>query len=126
MSVANKAIVFLVLTFAISWSFAIGGWRLGATDNPLSAVAALALMMTGPAIAATICALAFEKGRRLEALGLRLTANLWWPLGYLIALALGAASFGATLLLSDRTLGDLSANVMRAVEQAGQDTAQVR
>lgn len=126
MSLAKKSIAFLLMTFAVSWSFAIGGWALGGADQPLGAWASLTLMMTGPAIAAAICAIAFDKGRRVEALGLHVRPNWWWLFAYLIALALGALSVAATLLLSDRTLGDLSANVLRAVEQAGQDSSKMR
>jgi membrane protease YdiL (CAAX protease family) len=125
MSVANKSIVFLLLTFVVSWGIAIGGWTLGAANTPTGALLALVGMMTGPAIAALVCALAFEKGRRVEALGLRFKPNWWWLFAYLIAIALTAASVGLTLLLSDRTLGDLEANLLLAAQQAGQDTSQI-
>ncbi len=125
MSIANKSIVFVLLTFAISWSVAIGGWALGAAGSPATAFATLGGMMMGPAAAAVICALAFDKGRRLEALGLRFMPNLWWLYAYLIAVALCAASVVATLLFSDRTLGDLQSNVLEAARQAGQDVSQV-
>lgn len=126
MTVTRKSIVFLLLTFAISWGIAIGGWSLGAAESPLSVFSALAGMMMGPAIAAVICAFAFDDGRRLEALGLRFIPNWWWLFAYLIALALSAASVGFTLLLSDRTLGDLGANVVSAAEQAGQDVGELQ
>jgi membrane protease YdiL (CAAX protease family) len=126
MSVTNKSIVFLSLTFAISWSIAIGGWALGAANSPIGALVALFGMMTGPAIAAVICAFSFEKGRRVEALGLRFKPNWWWPLAYLTAIALSAASIAITVLLSDRTLGDLHANLLLAAEQAGQDVSQIQ
>jgi membrane protease YdiL (CAAX protease family) len=125
MSVTNKSIVFLALTFAISWSVAIGGWALGAANSPLGAFGALFGMMTGPAIAAFVCAMAFEKGRRVEALGLRFKPNWWWLIAYLIPLALCAASVAITLLLSDRTIGDLKANLLLAAQQAGQDVSQI-
>ena len=123
MSTTNKSMIFLALTFALSWGTAIGGWALGAAEQPISAVATLTLTMTGPAIAAATCAFAFEKGRRAEALGLRFKPNWWWLFAYLIALALGALAVAATLLLSDRTLGDLGANTLRAAEHAGQDVS---
>jgi len=125
MSVTSKSIIFLALTFAVSWSVAIGGWALGAASTPLGAFASLVGMMTGPSIAAVICAMAFEKGRRVEALGLRFKPNWWWLFAYLIPIALCAASVGVTLLLSDRTLADLEANLMLAAQQAGQDVSQI-
>ena len=78
---------------------AIGGWALGAANRLEGTLVSLVLMMTGPAIAALVCAFAFEKGRRLDMLGLRGPPNLWWFLAYLIALALGAASVLLTLML---------------------------
>lgn len=125
MSNTGKSIAFLALTFAFSWAIAIGGWAMGAAASPVTAVGALSGMMTGPAIAALICAFAFEKARRAEALGLRLKPNWWWLFAYLIAIALCAASMAATILLSDRTLGDLQENVLSAARQAGQDVSQV-
>jgi membrane protease YdiL (CAAX protease family) len=125
MPVANKSSVFLALTFAISWAIAIGGWALGAADTPLGAFVALVGMMTGPAVAALVCAIAFEKGRRIESLGLRFRPNWWWLVAYLIAVALCAASVAITLLFSDRTLGDLHANLLAAAQQAGQDVSQI-
>jgi membrane protease YdiL (CAAX protease family) len=125
MSVTSKSIAFLMLTFAVSWSIAIGGWALGAANSPIGAFMALFGMMTGPAIAAVICAMAFEKGGRVEALGLRFKPNWWWLFAYFIAVALCAASVAITLLFSDRTLGDLHANLLLAAQQAGQDVSQM-
>lgn len=82
-------------------------------------------MMMGPAIAAIICAFAFEKGRRITALGLRFKPSWWWLFAYLIGLALCAGSVAFTVLLSDRKLGDLHANILLAAQQAGQDTSQL-
>lgn len=125
MRAANKSAIFLVLTFAVSWSIVIGGWALGAARYPSGAVLALAGMMTGPAIAALLCAMYFERGRRMEALGLRFKPNWWWLIAYLIAVALCAASVGVTLLLSDRELADLQAVLLSAIEGAGQDASQL-
>jgi membrane protease YdiL (CAAX protease family) len=125
MSVSYKSIVFLLLTFAISWSFAITGWALGATGNSPAAIATLVGMMTGPAIAALVCAFAFEKGRRVEALGLAFKPNWWWLAAWLIGLALAAISVAATLLLSDRTLGDPIVNLRAMIEAVGQDASEL-
>lgn len=125
MSTTRKSLVFLALTFLLSWGAAIGGWRLGVEANGLALWGTLTTMMAGPALAGVICALLFEKGRRIAALGLQFKPNWWWLLAYLIPVALCAASLGATLLLSDRTLGDLGDNVIAAVAQAGQDTSKL-
>jgi uncharacterized protein len=125
MSVTNKSIVFLVLTFAVSWSIAIGGWAAGTTNDAIGAFLTLFGMMMGPSIAAVICALAFEQGRRVTALGLRFKPSWWWLFAYVIGLALCFGSVAFTVLLSDRELGDLQANTLLAAQQAGQDTSQL-
>lgn len=125
MSTTNKSIIFLVLTFAISWAIAIGGWATGVTNEQIGAFFILFGMMCGPAIAAIICVLAFEKGRRITALGLQFKPGWWWLFAYLIGVALCAGSVAFTVLLSDRELGDLQANLLLAAEQAGQDTSQL-
>jgi uncharacterized protein len=125
MTTTRKAITFLALTFLFSWGFSIGGWALGAHQQQASAIVALLLMMAGPAIAATICAFAFEKGRRVEALGLRFKPNWWWLFAWLIGLAIAALSVAATVLLSDRTLVDPVVNLRTMVEAAGQDASEL-
>lgn len=124
MSTSSKSIIFLGLSFAISWAIAVGAHFAGFSQNPQWAVPILALMMTGPAIAALICAFAFEKGRRIEALGLRFKPNLWWLWAWLIPIALAAVSVAATLLLSDRTYVDIGDTVRQAAEAQGQDVSQ--
>lgn len=126
MSTTAKSAIFLALTFALSWSVTFIGWRFGATDNPFGALATLTGMMAGPAIAAIICALAFERGRRAEALGLRFKPNWWWLFAYLIPVALCALSVAATILLSNRALSDMQGNILAAAAQAGQDVSQLR
>lgn len=106
MSVAGKAMVFLALTFLISWGASIGGWALGASRAPLTTLAALVAMMAGPAIAALICATLFEKGRRIEALGLRFSINIWWLGAWLIPFALAGFSVLATVLFGGRHFVD--------------------
>jgi len=125
MSVANKSIVFLALAFAVSWGVAIGGWALGVGEDPTLTFITFVAVMAGPAVAALICAAAFEKGRRVEALGLRFKPNWWWLLAYLIPIVLCVVSVAATLLFSDRTLGDLRANLLLAAQQSGADVSQI-
>lgn len=124
MPTAAKSGVFLAVAFAISWAIAIGGHLAGLSQTPSTAVPVLALMMAGPAISALICAIAFERGRRVEALGLRFRPNLWWLLAWLIPLALALAAVAATLLLSDRSYVDIGHAVREAAEAQGQDLSQ--
>lgn len=107
MSRANRSIVFLALTFAISWGVSIGGWAFGAHTDPGAALFTFTAMMFGPALAALICAFAFEKGGRVEALGLRFA--------WLIPLALAGASVVLTVLLSDRDFADPAAQTIATV-----------
>lgn len=116
MTIANKSIVFLLLAFAISWGVSIGGHFSGLRET-LGAGIVLLLMMTGPAIAALICALAFEKGRSLAALGLQFKPNLWWLWAWLIALAIAAGSVLLTMVLSGRHLVDLGEAIVATVAQ---------
>jgi membrane protease YdiL (CAAX protease family) len=124
MSTAAKSVVFLAIAFVISWTVAIGGHFAGLSQDPPMAASILALMMAGPAISALICAFAFERGRRVEALGLRFRPNLWWLLAWLIPLALALGSVAATLALSDRTYADIGETVRQAAEAQGQDLSQ--
>ena len=106
MSTTHKAMVFLVLTFLISWGVTIGASMLQLQRNPIAAFVTLVVMMAGPAIAAFICAMLFEKGRRVDALGLRFTVNIWWLWAWLIPFALAGLSVAATLLFGGRHLVD--------------------
>lgn len=122
MSVRMKSIVFLALAFAVSWAIAIGGHFAGLPANLAAAV--LFLMMTGPAIAALVCAIAFEKGRRIKALGLGGRWTWWWAAAWLIPIALAITSVLATVLLSDRSYVDLGEAVRAMAEAQGQDASE--
>jgi uncharacterized protein len=124
MSTTNKSIIFLALAFAISWAIVISAHFAGFSGNPQLALPTLALMMTGPAIAALICVFAFEKGRRVEALGLRFKPNLWWFLAWLIPILIAAGSVAATVLFSDLTYVDIGEGARGAAEAQGQDLSQ--
>lgn len=121
MSVAKKSLIFLLLAFAISWSVAIGAHFSGLKQS-VGPVVVLVAMMAGPALAATICAFAFEKGKRATALGLHFRPNWWWLFAWLIPLAIAAVSVIATLLLGARSYTDIGAAAIAAA--AAQDPAQ--
>lgn len=124
MSTTMKSIIFLGLAFAISWTITLGAHFAGLSANPQMAVPILALMMTGPAISALICAFAFEKGRRAEALGLKFKPNIWWLWAWLIPLTLALLSVVATILLSDRSYVDIGEATRQVAEAQGQDLSQ--
>lgn len=127
MSTWKKALVFLAIAFAISWGVTLGAHAAGLTRDmsPYVSLAILVTMMAGPAIAAVICAVAFEKGRRVEALGLRFKPNWWWLLAWAIPLALAGIAIAATLLLGGRTYVDPGAAAAAAASAQGQDLSEV-
>lgn len=121
MSARYKALYFLALTFALSWAVAIGGWVAGLHEQGL-AVPVLAAMMTGPAIAAVVFALAFEpKGERLKALGLSWTPNIWWLIAWLGVLLLALLSVIFTVVLTGREFVDVGAAAREIVVAQGRE-----
>jgi membrane protease YdiL (CAAX protease family) len=126
-SVTKKSLVFLAITFAISWGVTLGVHFSGLKEqlDQLAAVGVLVVMMAGPAIAALICAFAFEKGRRIEALGLHFKPNWWWLWAALIVIALAAISVVVTLLATSATYVDPGAASRAAAEATQQDLSQV-
>ncbi|HYD88151.1 MAG TPA: CPBP family intramembrane glutamic endopeptidase [Vitreimonas sp.] len=127
MSTTKKSAIFLAVAFAISWAITIGGHYAGLKESLGLAgpILLLSAMMTGPAISALICAFAFEKGRRVDALGLRFRPNIWWLLAWAIPIALAAGSVVLTLVLSDRTFVDIGEASRQAAEAQGQDFSQM-
>ena len=127
MSTTKKALVFLAITFAFSWSVTIGAWAAGLAQSPF-AVLILTAMMAGPAVAALICAFAFEKGRRFEALGLRFKPNWWWLFAWLIPIGLAILSVALTVALSPNNdlvdIGD--ASIAAAAAQSPEQAEQMR
>lgn len=120
MSVRGKSLLFIAIAFAVSWAIVIGGWAAGLHENRQLAVLVIALSMFGPAVAAITCAALFEKGRRVEALGLRAKINWWWLLAWLIPMALAALAVGFTLIFSANSFVPIGQAVIAAAppEQA--------
>lgn len=125
MSTINKAIIFLLLTFLVSWGVTIGAHYSGLKEalGPAGTVLILVGMMMGPAIAALACVVLFEKGRRAEALGLRFSVNLWWLWAWVIPLSIAALSVLLTIALSGRHLVDLGQTIIAAIEQQSPEQA---
>lgn len=121
MSTTKKSLVFLTLAYAITWIIVMVCWLAGMHESPQTGVIALALSMIGPAVAALICAFAFERGRRVDSLGLRFKPNWWWLVAWLAPIALAAASVAVTVLLSDRSYVDVGAAAAQAAAAQGQE-----
>jgi membrane protease YdiL (CAAX protease family) len=102
-AVTKKAAVFLVLTFAVSWISLIFSWLSGRRDIP-SAQIAFFIAVLGPPLAAVTCSLAFDRGARLEALGLRFRLNAWCLWALLIAIALATLNVAVTATFSTHGL----------------------
>jgi membrane protease YdiL (CAAX protease family) len=127
MSTTKKALTFLAITFAFSWGVVFAGYAANLHQSPFS-VLILTAMMAGPAVAALVCVVLFEKGRRFEALGLRFKPNAWWFFAWLIPIALALISVGATILLSPHNnlvdIGD--ASIAAAAAQSPEQAEQMR
>lgn len=115
MTTRIKCAVFLGLAFAISWPALIGSWLFG--HRTLAEGGLLTLVyVAGPGLSAILCAIVFERGRRIDALGLRFRPNVWWLWAILIPLLVTLASIAITSLLSPHRLATMDA---MAVELAG-------
>jgi len=106
MSNTRKTLVFLVLTFAISWTALAAAWQQGLRDmiGTANPPPVFQLSIFGPAIAAVICTLVFERGQRLKALGLRLIPNWWWLGALILPALLGAIFVGVNLIANGQSL----------------------
>lgn len=125
MTVRNKSIAFLGLSFAISWSVVFGCWFGGVRDMALVGLV-LTAMMAGPAIAALICTFAFEpKGKRLTALGLHWTPNLWWLIAWAAVIVIAALSVLLTILFSGQHVVPIGDAAAAAAIAQGQDISQI-
>lgn len=123
MPTTGRAIVFLALTFLLSWSIVIGGWALGWHQTAAGVVGVLAASMFGPSIAAVICAYAFEKGRRREALGISFKPSWWWLWAWLIALAIAFGASLITVLAGQAQFVDIGANYLTQARAAAPEHA---
>jgi len=125
MSVRNKSIAFLALSFLLSWGVVFACWAAGVREANLVGLV-LVCMMAGPAIAALICAFAFEpKGQRRAALGLHWTPNLWWLIAWAGVLIIAALSVLLTTLLSGQSYVPIGEAARAAAIAQGQDVSQI-
>lgn len=123
MSTTKKALVFLAITFAFSWGVTLGGLAAGLHHTPFATLV-LVIMMMGPAVAALICTFAFEKGQRVDALGLRFKPNWWWLWAWAIPIGLAALAVIAAYLLGGRHYVDPGAASAAAAAAQGADLSQ--
>jgi uncharacterized protein len=98
MSTARKSCVFIGMTFGISWLPLLPALR-----QAIPGLAPL-FFLFGPVIAAIVCTLLFERGRRLKALGLGFRPNIWWLVALLLPLALGLVAATANIVIAGHDL----------------------
>ena len=82
----RKALAFLAIAFAISWTAITLSW-LGGARSIQQAREANGFFMIGPPVAALVCSLLFDKGQRIRSLGLSLRPNRWWAAAVLTMVA---------------------------------------
>jgi uncharacterized protein len=81
-SVTARSIIFLALMLGLSGVAAgVGHWLIRG-GYAAAGQATVIFMMSSPGIAGIICAILFERGRRLDALGFAFRPNWWWLLSY--------------------------------------------
>lgn len=125
MSTKMKSAIYLAIAFATTAAIATFGWAMGWHRAAEAAVPVIALSMIGPAVGALVCVFAFEKGRRVEALGLHFKPNLWWLWAWLIPVLLAAASVLFSVMFSENVYVDIGAASRMAAEAQGQDLSDV-
>jgi len=87
--VKKGQIIYIIVSFGFSWAVALitylnGGFQVFGKLAILPAYA----YMCGPAVGALVCAYAYEKGRRVKALGVTGPINKYLPIAWAIALSI--------------------------------------
>lgn len=124
MSTTMKSIVFLAIAFAVSWAIVIGAWALKLHENPAMLTPVLAASMFGPSIAAFICAMAFEKGRRAQSLGLRFKPNWWWLAAFVAPMLIAATSVMLSVAFGGSSFVDPGTGAIAMVERVAPEQAE--
>ncbi len=88
---------FIALCFGFSWVVAAWLWSLRGLSHPFASLIML-LFMAGPAFAAIICAAIYNKGRMIDALGLKPKFNRWLILAWFAALVFVGGALGISLM----------------------------
>lgn len=115
--------LFLLIAFGFSWAVAALIWRLDAMGDPLLYMALAFVFMCGPGLAALICALRYDGGRRLRALGIALPFNITLVWAWLIPIALVALAMAVDLILGPVRFADPAARLSEILAAQGQDAA---
>ena len=98
--VTTRSVSFIAITFVLSSVSAGAGYWLLQRGYPAAGQATAIFMMSCPGIAGVVCALLFERGRRLHALGIVFRPNWGWLLAYL-----GGVGFSGIALATNIFIG---------------------
>lgn len=99
MSATKKAGAFLALILALTWAPVTIAWLSGVRDIMHGGPASLIFLLS-PALSAIVCAALFDKGARVEVLGIKFQPNWWWLVALVAPFILAPAGIGAMLTLS--------------------------
>jgi len=103
----KKLITFIVVSFGFSWALAGLLYKSGGLSQSLAQLY-MFLFMLGPAVGAIVCTFLFEKGRRLEALGLkggvRNGLNAWLLWAWLIGIGMAIFALLISIIPTDISL----------------------
>jgi len=114
----KKILTYIFVSFGFSWSLALilylnGGFQ---AFGKLAIIPAFAYMC-GPAIGALACVFAFEKGRRINALGLTGPINKYLPMAWVIGLSILLVALLVSLVAPSVTLADPVQSNIALIEQ---------
>jgi membrane protease YdiL (CAAX protease family) len=96
----RKGLLFVLLTYGISWAIGIAFPLMGGKWNTASATAVALVYMFIPALVAVVVQREIFKDR-LKPLGISFKWNRWWVVGWLIPPVLAFAALGVALLFPD-------------------------
>ena len=115
----QKIGVYSLVSFGFSWLIALGIHLAGGFPSLGSwLIAGLFLYMCGPAVAAILCVALFERGRRLEALGLRQPEWREMPWAWIGALFLLLGALLITAAVPGYGLAEPIANNIAVIESS--------
>ncbi len=113
METNKKIILFLIITFSITWSIEIGFWLLGGKWIPPSSLTIYLsmLIMYIPAIGAIIVEKLIYK-KNLKELGISFKFNKWWIIAWIIPLLISLLSILASLLFPEVSFSSIGEGIV--------------
>ncbi len=100
MKKGRKGLLFVLLTYAVSWAIGIAFPLMGGTWNTVPATAVALVYMFIPALVTVLVQREIFKDR-LKPLGISFKWNRWWAVGWFVPPVLAFAALGVALLFPD-------------------------